>query len=138
MGFDFDIVKDTCELIDRFSIKWLNYYDYSFINLFYKNNNVIDIITYCQEQIDILKKKVYEIEKIEKIKHLEFDEKKRYLINLIENTNNDEDINGLIEKMYEIINQGVEFNHCNVDLLNRFESFILFLEKYPNKCEISF
>ena len=146
MCVDFDIIKDTGELIDRFSIKWLFQYDYLFFSLFRTiYNNPINTIIYCEKQIEILKEKVDEFDKLEKIKYLDFDGKKKYLISLIENTNDNEEINKLIEKIHGIICQDVDdnnynnYNYNNNELLNKFESFKLFLEKYKNnKCDISF
>lgn len=138
MGLDLDIIKDTGELIDRYPIKWLYEYDISFFSLFgIRFNNSTNAIIYCEEQIEILKVKVNEFNKIKKIKYLEFDEKKEYLINLIGGTNNDVEINELIEKMYQIIYEDID--DINNDLLNKFKYFKLFLENYPSyKCEISF
>ncbi len=138
MGLTFDIIEDTGELIDRYPIGWLYNYDTSFFNLFQNvNNNPVDVIVYCEEQIKILTEKLNESYKIGKIKCLEFNEKKEYLVNLIVNTNNDEEINKLIEKLYIIIYQDIEDN--NLALLSKFKILKLFSERYSNnKCEISY
>lgn len=145
MGIDFDVINNKGHLIDRYSIKWLVRYDcfflsnYSSINI--RNINIKNIISYCDEQIDILKLKVYEHNKIEKIKYLGLDEKKEYMVNLISNINSDEEMDGLIEKIYMIVYENEE--DSNYSTLQSFESFKTFLEKYCEsqnqyKCEISY
>ena len=134
MGLDFDIIDDKGQLIDRFGIKWL--YHYNNNKLFINNDNNNDIkkvILYCDEQIKILK---FKVDENEKIKNLEFVEKKEYLSNLINNTNNDEELYELIEK----IHNKNEDEDANIDyyLLERFNFFKSFLEKnIMYQCEIS-
>jgi hypothetical protein len=142
MGIDFDIINDKGNLIDRYSIKWLVRYDNFFLRDYSSiNMNIKNIILYCDEQIDILKLKIDKHKKIEKIKYLDFDKKKEYMVNLITNINSDEEMDGLIEKIYMIVYQNQE--DCNYSTLQIFESFKTFLEKYSNsqnqyKCEISY
>ena len=138
MGLDLDIITDTNELVDRYSIKWLYYYDYeSFLNWFNTNKNTINAILYCDKQIIKLEEKINKFQKIEKINYLEFNEKKEYLISLINNTNSDEEINGLIKKIHMVIYENKDFNYLK-NILEHFKSFKLFLEKYQGyKCEIS-
>ena len=138
MGLDFDIINITGELINRYPIKWLHYYDSSFINTFNRTNtNIKNIILYCDEQIHILKNKTYEFDKIDKIKYLEFNEKKEYLMSLIVSTNDNEELNKLIDLIYSIVYEKVE--DSNYSTLKSFESFKLFLEKYIEyKYEISY
>jgi hypothetical protein len=142
MGLDFDIVNITGELINRYPIKWLYYYDSSFINSFTRSNtntntNIKNIISYCDEHIYILKSKTDEFDKIDKIKYLEFNEKKEYLMSLIVSTNDNEELNELIDLIYSIVYEKVE--DSNYSTLKNFESFKLFLEKYIEyKYEISY
>jgi hypothetical protein len=131
MGLDFNIITETGEIIDRYSINWLYYYDgNSFLNTFNFNKNILNVILYCNEQIAILEKKTNGFEQVEKINNLEFNEKKENLAKLITNTNNNEEINDIIKKIYMVIFKETEdLNHYK-KLLGWFKSFKLFLEKY--------
>lgn len=139
MGLDFDIIDDKNLLIDRYPIKWLQSYDYFFVSNYSSiNMNVKNIISYCEEQINALKLKVDEHEKIEEIKFLGLNKKKEYIVKFINNTNSDEELDRLFEKIYMIVYQNQE--DSNYSTLKSFESFKLFLEKHCEnkyKCEIS-
>ncbi len=130
MGIDFDIIDDKGKMIDRYAIKWLYRYD---IEIFYYANDIKNMIQYCNENIEILKLRVDKHEKIKKIEYLEFYKKKEYLCNLINNTNTDEEINELIENIYN--REDKDHDHFLLDSFIRFKEF---LEKYIDyNCEIS-
>ena len=79
----------------------------------------------------MLKIIVDENEKINKIKELDFDEKKVYITNLINNTNTDEELNEIISKIHN------HDDNNDLYLLENFKDFKLFLEKnIMFKCEI--
>ena len=80
-----------------------------------------------------------EVNKIKKIKYLEFDIRKDYLISLIKNTNNNEEIDKLIENIYIINYETCDYEDNNLILLENFVSFRLFLENNQEyKYELSF
>ena len=138
MGIEFNIITDNGTIIKNYSIKWLFNYDTLFC-YHNSNTNIKEIILYCNKQIDNLKYQVDEFNNIKKIKCLEFDIRKDYLISLIKNTNNNEEIDKLIENIYIINYETCDYEDNNLILLENFVSFRLFLENNQEyKYELSF
>lgn len=137
MGLDFDIIDNKNILIDRFPLKWLYNYDNSFFNNIY-NSNIEYFINYCNQEITILKLKLDNFNNFHKIKYLDFENKKKYLLKLITETNNDD-----IVEIFKNISTALKYD-TNLDqenyqnMIHNFEHFKLFLEKYIDyKYEIS-
>lgn len=154
MGIDFDILdKFTNELIAKYTIKWLNIYEpyaYKYCS------NIPNAIKYCDEQINILKPQVEKLNIINNIKKLNFEQKKKKIIELFEkldNTNNNEyydncdsddnlctdNIDLLIKDLYNKVYMCNNNKDYEIEMLDRFEEFKDFLCKYiGHKSEISY
>lgn len=140
MGLDFDIIDDKNELVDRFTLKWLYDYDITFFNNIH-NNDIDYFINYCNQEIKILKLKLNNSNKFYFIKYLDFENKKKYLLELIDDTKNDNDMIEVLEQIGDVLNcdKNIKLNIENYqNIIKRFEYFKLFLEKYiGHKYEIS-
>lgn len=140
MGCDFDIIDDTGNLIDRYSINWLiQYYDTDFFSN-YSTSSIGVIIRYCNEEKE---KNNFKLNKFkclfDCICENDLDKKKTKIIEIIEKINDKEELQIIL---YCLNETKIEDDYIKLYeyYLNQFISFEEFLSKYNigYKFEISF
>lgn len=147
MGINFDILdKLTNECVSRYTIKWISVYDRTG-NFYLRCSNIPNAIKYCDEQINILKPQVEKINILNNIKKLNFEQKKKIIIELFENLSNTNDeyyencdsdenlhtdnIDLMIKELYNKVYMRDNNIDLEIEVLDKFERFKEFLSKYP-------
>jgi hypothetical protein len=152
MTIDFDIIDESNNIIDRYSMGWLIRYDG---NILFKSNyyksSIKLLIEYCDEEINKLTHKIKKLELIlDCWNEKNFQKRKILKINLISNIDDEKDFYSTLEYFteYEVdecdntiqLNNGskliADYDYNSLHIL-RFNNFKNFLLKYK-ECNHTF
>lgn len=102
MGIDFDIINETGNLVDRYSIKWLDReWDKNFSST-YSHSTIKKIIDYCDEEINKLTDKLNKLKIIINCwEEVDFEKRKKMKIDLISSIDNEKEFYSVLEYLDE-------------------------------------
>lgn len=153
MGIDFDIIDVSGNLVDRYSIRWLDReWDENFSST-YSHHTIKVIIDYCDEEINKLTNKLSKLEIIINCwNETNFEKRKKMKIDLISSIDNEKEFYSTLEYFAEFYSNEyndeitlsksstllADFNYYS-SFKSYFEHFKDFLLKYEgSKYEISY
>lgn len=136
MGVDFDIIDVSGNLVDRYSIKWLDReWDKNFCFI-YSHSTINKIIDYCDEEINKLKNKLNKVKIIINCwEETDFEKRKKMKIDLISSIDNEKEFYSTLEYFSEfIINKYDDDNEFEIKLRNNskliadYDNYLLYMD----------